>query len=85
MHLTYHYRSQSEELINFSNYAFYEGRLQIAPNVCADNDYGLPIERIKVDDGMWVNNENIKEAEKVIDLVDKLFKERKGYYRYNYF
>jgi superfamily I DNA and/or RNA helicase len=74
VHLTYHYRSQNEELISFSNYAFYEGTLQIAPNVSANSDYGLPIERIKVDDGMWINNQNIKEAEEVIDKVDKLIK-----------
>ena len=78
VHLTYHYRSQSEELINFSNYAFYGGRLKIAPNVNSNSDYGVPIERIKIDNGLWENNENIEEANKVVELVAKLFKERKN-------
>ena len=78
LHLMYHYRSQSEELINFSNYAFYDGRLKIAPNVNSSSDYGLPIERIKIDNGLWENNENIEEANKVVELVAKLFKERKN-------
>ena len=78
VHLTYHYRSQSEELINFSNYAFYGGRLKIAPNVNSNSDYGVPIERIKIANGLWENNENIEEANKVVELVAKLFKERKN-------
>ena len=78
VHLTYHYRSQSEELINFSNYAFYDGRLKIAPNVNSSSDYGVPIERIKIDNGLWENNENLEEANKVVELVAKLFKERKN-------
>ena len=78
VHLTYHYRSQSEELINFSNYAFYDGKLKIAPNVNSNSDYGVPIERIKIDNGLWENNENIEEANEVVELVAKLFKERKN-------
>ena len=31
--LQWHYRSKYEELINFSNHAFYNGHVQIAPNV----------------------------------------------------
>ena len=31
--ITYHYRSKNQELIDFSNKAFYSGNLQIAPNV----------------------------------------------------
>ncbi|MBR5242528.1 MAG: hypothetical protein IKV20_05255, partial [Clostridia bacterium] len=31
--LTYHYRSRYEELINFSNFAFYSAGLNIAPNI----------------------------------------------------
>ncbi|MDR0856111.1 MAG: hypothetical protein LBM78_01735, partial [Clostridiales bacterium] len=46
-HLTYHYRSKYEELINFSNYAFYEGRLLVAPNVARGRG-APPIERIMV-------------------------------------
>ena len=78
VHLMYHYRSQSEELINFSNYAFYDGMLKIAPNVNKDSEYGAPIERIKIDNGLWENNENLEEAKRVVELIAKLFKERKN-------
>lgn len=76
VHLNYHYRSSFEELINFSNYAFYEGRLKISPNVNTISDYGLPIERIMVD-GKWINRANIEEAEMVANIVEKLLMERK--------
>ena len=74
--LMYHYRSRYEELINFSNYAFYGGRLKISPNLC-DGEDDKPIERIKVD-GRWIDRQNIEEAEKVCDLVYKILKERKN-------
>ena len=72
--LSYHYRSNYEELINFSNYAFYQGRLIVAPNK-EDKNY-LPIERIKVN-GVWNKRKNIKEAEETYILVKKILKERK--------
>jgi len=75
-HLTYHYRSKYEELISFSNYAFYEGRLQIAPNAAKSKGY-RPIERIKVG-GKWEKRRNIIEAEKVVDIVADIFKTRKN-------
>ncbi len=74
-HLTYHYRSRNEELINFSNHAFYEGRLQIAPNT-TKNKGKKPIERILVD-GKWIGRHNDAEAQKVVDIVKKIFKTRK--------
>ena len=74
--LTYHYRSKSEELINFSNYAFYDGKLQIAPNI--SKKLGKkPIERIKVD-GRWLNRKNITEAETIANLIRTLLKNRKN-------
>lgn len=76
VHLNYHYRSVFEELINFSNYAFYEGRLKISPNVDTISEYGLPIERVMVE-GKWINRENIEEAEMVVNIVEKLLIERK--------
>ncbi|MCL2556278.1 MAG: AAA domain-containing protein [Firmicutes bacterium] len=75
-HLTYHYRSRYEELISFSNYAFYEGRLQIAPNNTKSKNY-RPIERIKVS-GKWDKRRNLVEAEKVVDIVADIFKNRKN-------
>ncbi|WP_068774119.1 AAA domain-containing protein [Paenibacillus sp. FJAT-26967] len=65
--LTWHYRSEYEELINFSNYAFYDKRVQIAPSVAKGGD-SKPIEFIKVD-GQWENRSNRIEAERIVDTV----------------
>lgn len=73
--LTYHYRSRSEELINFSNYAFYNKTLQIAPNI-SKNSKKTPIERIKVD-GKWIDTCNTIEAKTVAELLCKLLKDKK--------
>ena len=75
VNLTYHYRSVSEELINFSNYAFYEGKLQIAPNI-SKNDNKKPIERLKVD-GKWIERHNKAEAMQVVKTLKKIFSTRK--------
>ena len=74
--LTYHYRSKSEELINFSNYAFYDGKLQIAPNI-TKNVGNKPIERIKVN-GRWLGRKNIEEANAVVQLLKKLIKNKRN-------
>ncbi|WP_269446861.1 AAA domain-containing protein [Fervidobacterium ngatamarikiense] len=77
VHLIYHYRSKYQELINFSNYAFYGGRLKISPNVeKTDISKFKPIERIKVN-GRWIKKTNIEEAEKVVELVKDILKNRK--------
>ncbi|SHH95607.1 AAA domain-containing protein [Clostridium grantii] len=77
INLSYHYRSSFEELINFSNYAFYEGRLNISPNVNINSDCGGPIERIKVE-GKWTNRANIEEAQIIVENVERILKERKN-------
>jgi superfamily I DNA and/or RNA helicase len=77
VHLNYHYRSKYDELINFSNYAFYNGRLEVSPNlVRGDNKSEMPIERIKVA-GTWIDRKNKEEALKVVELVEDLLKNRK--------
>jgi superfamily I DNA and/or RNA helicase/very-short-patch-repair endonuclease len=77
VHLNYHYRSKFDELINFSNYAFYNGRLEVSPNlVRGDATSEKAIERIKVS-GTWIDRKNKEEAEKVVELVDDLLKNRK--------
>lgn len=75
VNLNYHYRSQSEELITFSNYAFYDCKLQVAPNL-TKNINSKPIERIKVS-GTWADRRNIAEAQEVIRLLKKIFRTRK--------
>jgi superfamily I DNA and/or RNA helicase/very-short-patch-repair endonuclease len=77
VHLNYHYRSAYDELINFSNYAFYGGSLQVSPNLRTEGDYGSPIERRMVE-GRWINRSNQREAEETVNIVAKLFKERKN-------
>ena len=74
--ITYHYRSQNEELIDFSNMAFYEGKLQIAPNI-TKNVRHKPIERIMVN-GLWEDGKNTVEAEKIVSLLRTILKNRKN-------
>jgi Cdc6-like AAA superfamily ATPase len=74
VYLSYHYRSNYVELIDFSNAAFYENRLQIAPNI-SKNFEKAPIERIKVR-GIWQNRHNHEEAVTVIKLLRTIFRER---------
>lgn len=74
--ITYHYRSKNEELIDFSNKAFYSGNLQIAPNV-SKNLRHKPIERILVD-GVWRDRRNVEEAKKVVELIKHILKTRKN-------
>ncbi len=72
--LMYHYRSKYEELINFSNYAFYKGKLKTIPSV-VDTVVNPPIERIIVD-GRWIERTNKEEAMAIISLLKDLFKNR---------
>ena len=74
--ITYHYRSKNQELIDFSNKAFYSGSLQIAPNVIS-NFKNKPIERILVN-GQWRDRKNEAEAKQVIELLKNLLKTRKN-------
>lgn len=75
--LTYHYRSKNEELINFSNYAFYDCKLQIAPNL-SKNIGKKPIERIMVK-GNWINRHNHEEAVAVVNILKKLLKNNRDH------
>jgi superfamily I DNA and/or RNA helicase len=73
--LNYHYRSQYEELIAFSNHAFYEGKLFISPNQSKPKN--SPIEYIYVEDGQFIQRQNKAEAQAVIKLLKKVLKEKK--------
>ena len=72
--LNTHYRSKYEELIDFSNYAFYKGRLFVAPNTDAPEK--PPIEVHLVDDAVWVGRANRQEAERVVALLKEFFATR---------
>lgn len=72
--LSYHYRCHYKELINFSNYAFYEGKLTFATN--SKGKELLPIETINVN-GKWDGEKNIIEAKRVVELIKNLLINRK--------
>lgn len=74
--LNYHYRAQFEELIAFSNHAFYQGRLFISPNTRRPID--SPIQVIKVDNGLWHKRQNTAEAKRVVQLLKHILKNRDG-------
>lgn len=73
--LNYHYRSNYEELIAFSNYAFYRAGLYVSPNTSIREN--PPIEVIKVNDGIWSNRANFPEAKRVVELLKTIFNTRK--------
>ena len=73
--LNFHYRSKYEELIAFSNYAFYGGRLYVSPNV--DIPELPPIETHLIKGAKWSDKANKKEAEAVVELLKTILKERK--------
>lgn len=66
--LRYHYRSRHEELIAFSNHAFYDGRLVTAPPAVRTRaaHEGLHFERV---DGQWRDQVNEEEARAVVARV----------------
>lgn len=74
--LNFHYRSKYEELIAFSNYAFYKGRLCVSPNAVTPER--PPIEVIKIKDGLWESRHNRNEAAKAVELLKQFSKERKN-------
>jgi very-short-patch-repair endonuclease len=72
--LQWHYRSKYEELINFSNHAFYHGLMQIAPNVSPDQD--PPAIVWHQTNGRWIKQCNEIEAGFVVDLLKKQLQSR---------
>lgn len=71
--LAWHYRSKHQALINFSNYAFYGRRMQIAPNSTFGTE--KPLEFIQVN-GTWIGQQNLVEAERTVDIVIDLLRNR---------
>ncbi len=70
--LSYHYRSRYEELIAFSNAAFYGGKLNISPNPVPSR---VPPIRVHKVNGVWEDRVNTAEAEKVVELLAQYLKE----------
>lgn len=69
--LTGHYRSQSLDLIDFSNQHFYKNSLQLLPHFEEINRLTPAIHYLKVA-GIWQNNTNEIEAQRIVELVQKL-------------
>lgn len=69
--LSWHYRSESEALISFSNQTFYEGSLQMVPPAKINPLHKPAIQWISVQ-GQWHQNTNEAEAYRVVQLVKEL-------------
>ena len=72
--LNYHYRSKYQELIEFSNHAFYDGKLIISPNV--DEPDEPPITYIYVKEATFYKRSNIEEAHQIIKLLKTVLKDK---------
>jgi very-short-patch-repair endonuclease len=75
--LRWHYRSQHESLIAFSNHSFYDGTLVLFPSPykAADN-YGVKYSRVPR--GCFVNRRNMEEAKIISEAVREHFRHRSG-------
>ena len=71
INLNWHYRSRYQDLINFSNHAFYEGLLNVAPNAASDPQYP-PIRWVKCN-GTWEKQTNPVEANMVADVMVRIW------------
>ena len=76
MTLNYHYRSLFEELIAYSNSAFYKNQLVVSPNAIAQSI--PPIRLIKVDNGQWIKRSNQQESCAVVKLIKELSETRQN-------
>ncbi|MEH7309175.1 AAA domain-containing protein [Neobacillus drentensis] len=74
--LQWHYRSKYEELINYSNHAFYNGHVQIAPNVIPFKN--PPAIKWKKVEGRWVNQSNEVEAIEVVNILKDILINQPG-------
>lgn len=74
--LNFHYRSKYQELISFSNYAFYDDDLYISPNT-TDKAYNA-ISVYKIDNGLWLNRANRPEALKVVEVLKNILLKREN-------
>ncbi len=75
--LRWHYRSQWQQLIDFSNHAFYNGVLQVSPNVDLKTSEP-PIQWIDCPEGLWENRSNVAEAAKVVDTLYGILQDFQG-------
>jgi very-short-patch-repair endonuclease len=73
-YLKWHYRSEYQELIDFSNFAFYDGQLQVVGNNIKHPTIP-PIKWVECN-GRWEENRtNDLEAKRVVDEVEEILKQ----------
>jgi len=73
--LRWHYRSQHESLIAFSNSSFYDGELVLFPSPQNESsEYGVKL--IRVPKGKFVDRRNLEETRVIAEAVKKHFLER---------
>jgi very-short-patch-repair endonuclease len=73
--LRWHYRSQHESLIAFSNHSFYESDLVLFPSPHKKTDnYGVQYSRVSR--GCFVNRRNMEEAKIISEAVREHFRHR---------
>jgi len=70
--LSWHYRSKHQELIDFSNHAYYEGKLNVSPNTAIEPKRP-PIQWVQCN-GVWERNTNTVEASAVISQMHDIWK-----------
>ena len=76
--LTSHYRSESLELIDFSNRHWYKGRLRFIPDRESLNSQRSALRHVMVADGVWENQQNRAEAEKVLGILLEMVQKEPG-------
>jgi len=69
-YLSWHYRSRSQELIEYSNHAFYDGALEVAANTDRATARAA-FEWVRVE-GVWEGQTNPAEAARCVDLLREL-------------
>jgi very-short-patch-repair endonuclease len=73
--LRWHYRSQHESLIAFSNHSFYSGDLVLFPSPYRETDsYGIQYSRVPR--GCFINRRNMEEARIIAEAVREHFRHR---------
>lgn len=73
--LRWHYRSQHESLIAFSNHSFYDSNLVLFPSPFSNSkDFGLQYTRVQR--GTFVNRKNLEEARIITETVKEHLKHR---------
>lgn len=66
--LRWHYRSEHESLIAFSNHAFYDRDLIVFPSATSD-DGRLGVRFHRIENGAYVKGRNLPEAEKIAKAI----------------